>query len=43
MASSECNDIVGIVEKRSRNTRGCPTACRRRFCYLAVPAFFRSL
>ena len=38
MASSELHDVVSTVDERSRKTRGCPTAYRRRFRYRFRPS-----
>ena len=43
MASSERKDATANVQKRSRNTRGCPTAYRRRFCHPGGAPIFCSL
>jgi hypothetical protein len=42
MASSGSHDAARKPEKRSRNTRGCPTAYRRRFRFLATELAIRA-
>ena len=37
-ASSQSGNAVRNYEQRSRNTSGCPTAYRRRFCRLSLQA-----